>query len=102
MESPTNNPLDVVKGREQETGPFIGIVIILALFAVGALYFWKHELVTKSERASTATTTKIVIYRRASPATTTEPAASSTGNAELDSIQNALESQTQNIDGLNF
>jgi hypothetical protein len=110
------NPLDVVKGREQEIGPLLGIFIILILFLAGASYFLIHELKGSLGSSPTATTTEIVIYRHAPISTSTETTATSTGNsravraeqsshegnAELDSIQNSLDSQTQNINGLNF
>ena len=101
MKSPTNNPLDVVAGREQEIGPFFGIVIILALLIVGALYFWRYETDLRSKNQSAATTTEIII-RRHPAATSTEQSASSTDASDLDAIKANLESETQNIDGLNF
>jgi len=102
MNNPTNNPLDVVKGREQETGPFIGILVILLFLALGAFYFLKNELDMRSERPSVATSTEIVIYRRHIVGTSTPSTASSTANTELDAIQANLENETQGIDGLNF
>lgn len=102
MASPTNNPFDVVKGREQEIGPLFGIITILVLLVAGAIYFWSQEFGKNSKKPATATTTEIIIYRHARAATTTQAAASSTGNAELDAIQNNLDNHTQNVDNLNF
>ena len=113
---PTKNPLDVVKGREQEIGPLLGIFIILILFLLGASYFLVYELKGNSKKSPTATTTEIIIYRHPTTATSTGAIATSTGNpravraeqsshednAELDAIKNSLESQTQTINGLNF
>jgi hypothetical protein len=99
---PTKNPLDVVKGREQEIGPLLGIFIILILFLLGGSYFLVYELKGNSKKSPTATTTEIIIYRHPTTATSTGAIATSTGNAELDAIQNSLDSQTQNINGLNF
>ena len=102
MESPVNNPLDVVRGREQEIGPLLSIFIILILLVVGAFYFWGHELSINSKNPPDATTTEIIVYRHTPTSTSTQIIASSTGNAELDAIENSLESQTQNVNGLNF
>lgn len=117
MESPAKNPLDIVKGSEQEIGPLLGIFTIIILVVVGALYFWTHEPNRIQKNSTNATTTEIII-RRHSPASTStsESAASSTGNpravraeqsshdgnTELDAIENGLEDQTENVNGLNF
>ena len=37
MESPSNDPLNVIKGRDQEIGPFLAIFIIIILLIVGAI-----------------------------------------------------------------
>jgi hypothetical protein len=102
MESPTKNPLDVVKGREQEIGPVLGILIILILFLAGASYFLIHELKGSLGSSPTATTTEIVIYRHAPISTSTETTATTTGNAKLDAIEKSLDNQTQNLNNLNF
>ena len=116
MESPTNNPLDIVKGRDQEIGPVLGICIILILFLAGAYYFLIHELGGNSRGSSTGTTTEVIIYRHPATATSTNTTTTLTGNpravraeqsshegnAELDAIEKSLESQTQSVNGLNF
>ena len=102
MEGPANNPLNVVKGREQEIGPLLGIFIILILLVVGAFYFWDNELNKNSKKSSTATTTEIIVYRHTPISTSTQIIASSTGNAELDAIESNLDSQMQGVNNLNF
>jgi hypothetical protein len=116
IKDPKNNPLDVVKGREQEIGPVLGIFIIPVLFLLGASYFLVYELKENHRGSPTGTTTEIIIYRHPAAATSTDTTATSTGNpravraeqsshegnAELDAIQKSLESQMQNINGLNF
>jgi len=103
MKSPEKNPLDVLKGREQEIGPLLGILIILVILMAGAFYFWMYGLNGAPKRSSTATTTEVIIYRHAtSQATSSGSQASSTDNVELNAIENSLESQTQGIDNLNF
>jgi hypothetical protein len=71
MEDPKNNPLDIVKGREQEIGPVLGILIIFILLVVGAFYFWDNEANNNSKRPPTATTTEIIIQRHTQTATST-------------------------------
>src|ERR1035437_5352649 len=102
MEGPANNSLNVVKGREQEIGPLLGIFIILILLVVGAFYFWDNELNKNSKKSSTATTTEIIVYRHTPISTSTQIIASSTGNAELDAIESNLDSQMQGVNNLNF
>ena len=144
MESPKNNSLDVVRGRDQEIGPLLGIFIILMILVVGAFYFWSYELRGNSRSPLTGTTTEVIIYRHPITATSTNTTTTSTGNpravraeqsshegnpravraeqsshegnpravraeqsshegnAELDAIENGLESQTQNVNGLSF
>jgi|GEM_PF-2193857 hypothetical protein len=109
MENPTNNPLDVVRGRESEIGPLLGIFIILVILIVGAIYFWRNESAMNSKNPRTATTTEIIIYKNAQASTSTgmmgsstEVAASSTDSAELNILEANLESQTRDVNNLNF
>jgi hypothetical protein len=95
------NPLDVVKGREQEIGPLLGIFTIVILLAAGAFYFWMNEF-KESKRGPQATTTEVIVYQHAPAATSTSTNASSSDAAELDAMQNNLENQTKDVNNLNF
>ena len=110
MESPTKNPLDIVKGSEQEFGPLLGIFVILILVVAGALYSWMNESNRSPKNPTAASTTEIVIYEHpqasasttAAASTSASEASTSSDDAELNAIENSLENQTQNVNNLNF
>ncbi len=94
-ENNTNDPLNVVKGREQEIGPLFGIFIILVLFIAGALYFLMHAWSGNQEKPANATSTEIIIYRHAPISTSTAAAASSTDNIGSDDPTTRIETHPQ-------
>lgn len=54
MDQNTNNTGDKIS-KDSSVGPAIGIIIIIAVLIVGALYFWGSRLNKDSEKGSSNT-----------------------------------------------
>jgi hypothetical protein len=100
-ENLSSDPFDVVRGRPGTSGSLAGILVVLALLLMAAGYFFWNQHGGR-DQGTAATTTEITIYRSAQAATSSPRAASSTGSAELESIENGLYGETENVSGLNF